>query len=296
MAVSGNPRDWIERKELKGTSSLQFPSDLDGTVSNFFEIKFVNYERNATLKKATEAPNSAIIFLPVPVNLTDQTNLMYEEFEGFGGLDNILNQSNPSDALAAAKESGKGFLGAALLGSLRHFSELGAGAVTKALTGQADRSLGTRVGQVASTVAGAAINPALAVEFQGVQRKRYSFTWRLVATSPEESTLINKIIDCINWNSLPEKVSGDWILTYPNIAFMKFHGIQPSGTVDAPRQIIQFGPQGAVVSSFTVEINGSSGQQVFFRDTGEPVEVALHLELQDRGILTKDDIDTGWKS
>lgn len=289
-----DPRSWINRKELKGNTTLSFPPNLDATVPHFFELKFVNYERNATLEKARQTPNSVTVFLPTPANIRDTISLDFDEYESFGGLDNILEAPTSSQQVAAAKESGMGFLGAAVLGTLRHFSETGTNKLTKKLTG--DGSLGSRVSKVAQSQAGAIINPALAVEFRGVQRKNYQFTWRMIATSAEESTRINKIVDCIKWNALPERVAGDWILTYPNIAFMKFHGTQSYGNPQSPRQMIQFGPQGAFVSSIDLVVNGSSATQVFFRDTGEPVEVEINLTLQDRGIITREMVGDSWKS
>jgi hypothetical protein len=72
---------------------------------------------------------------------------------------------------------------------------------------------------------------------------------------------------------------------------MKFHGNLEYGNGEAARQIIQFGPQGAVCASMSVTYNGSSTHQVFFEQTGEPVEVALQLSFTDRGIVTKENID-----
>ncbi|AGS81114.1 tail tube-associated base plate wedge protein [Caulobacter phage Cr30] len=289
-----DPRTWISRKELKGNKTLSFPVNLDATVPHFFEIKFVNYERNASLEKAKQTPNSVTIFLPTPANIRDTTSLEFDEYESFGGLDNILEAPTSSQQVAAAKESGMGFLGAAVLGTLRHFSETGTNKLTKGLTG--DGSLGSRVSKVAQSQAGAIINPALAVEFHGVQRKNYQFSWRMVATTAEESQKINQIIDCIRWNALPERVSGDWILTYPNIAFMKFHGTQSYGNPQTPRQMIQFGPQGSFVSSINIEVNGSSATQVFFKDTGEPVEISISINFQDRGIVTREMVDSSWQN
>lgn len=293
MSWSLNPRDFIERNELKGTKALSFPPEIDGVVPNFFEIKFVNYDRNATLKKNTESPNSTTIFLPVPIDLVDETNLDYGEYKSFGGLDNLLENGTVSDYSANLPDAAGGFLQAMALGAARYLPDAGIKALGAKLGLKDTGDIGTRLGQVASTQAGALINPALAVEFRGVQRKSYQFTWRMIARSADESTAINKIIDTIRWNILPEKVSGDWILTYPNIAFLKFHGNQEYGTAEAPRQLVQFGPQGAVVRNMTVTYNGSSTQQVFYQDTGEPVEVMLALALEDRGILTREMVDPG---
>jgi hypothetical protein len=295
-----NPREETSKNELKGTTALSFPPEIDANVPNFFELKFVNYDRNAALKKATQSPNSVTIFLPVPIDLTDETNLDYSEYESFGGLDKLLQNGTTSDFAASLGEAAGGSLQAMALGGARYLPEatakLGAGLASKALKVPVSAgNLGTRLGQIAGTQIGALVNPALAVEFRGIQRKSYTFTWRMVAKSADESKRINQIVDCIRWNILPEKVSGDWILTYPNIAFMKFHGNLEYGKADAPRQLIQFAPQGAVVRRMAVTYNGSSAQQVFFDQTGEPIEVAIQLELEDRGILTRELIDSSWQ-
>lgn len=269
---------------------MSFPPELDGTVANFFELKFTNYDRQANLQKAKETPNSFTIFLPTPGNLSDTTDLNYEEYNSFGGLDKFLSDPTSGQQVAS------GALGAFALGVLKHASDWGTSSIVKAIPGiNSAGNLGSRLTKVGTTQTGALVNPAPAVEFLGINRKTYDFSWRLIARSQNESILINNIVDCIRWNVSPERVMGDWVMTYPSIAFMKFHGNYNYGKPDAPRQIIQFAPTGAVVTSFNVTYNGSSGEQVFFEDSGEPVEVAISLRLADRGILTRNQIDESWK-
>jgi hypothetical protein len=157
------------------------------------------------------------------------------------------------------------------------------------LAGRASAVIGTSVGALA--------NPALAVEFRGIQRKTYNFSWRFTPRSKAESETLAAIIDAIRWNTLPEKVAGDWILTYPNIAFMHLHGNLEYGSENAKRRLIQFAPQGAVCEAMNVSYNNSSGQQSFYEITGEPIEVILNLVFADRGIISRNEIPTEkWKS
>lgn len=275
-----DPRSIIGGTQLKGATAMSFPPQLDGTVPNFFELKFVNYDRNATLTKANQSPNSTTIFLPVPKDLSDNTDLSYDEYQSFGGLDRLMQNGTSSDFTANLATAGKGFLAAAALTGVKLAPELAGDFIAQKIGLSGAGDIGKRLGQVASTQAGALVNPALAVEFRGVQRKTYQFVWSMVARSQDESTLIAKIVNTIRWNILPEKVQGDWILTYPNIAFMKFHG--------GASQLIQFAPQGAVVTNMIVSYNGNVKEQVFFQDSGEPVQVQIGLQLSDRGILTRD--------
>ena len=307
-AASTNPRSVITGSQLTASTTLKYPLDMDTNSPNFFEIRFVNYSRGVNLQTA-QSQSGVTIFLPVPEQLSDTTNLNYSEIAlGVGGIENEINSDNWAQAIANVgnKRGGEAFM----LDKLRTAGPevtAAAGAIVGGILGGAPGAVvGGIIGANApaatiSVIAGQKLgfvrNPDLSVEFKGVERKKYQFSWKMAAKSWNETNAINNIIDCIRWNTLPERNGGGgigWTLDYPNIAFLRFHGNLAYGTAENPRQIIQFGSKGVVVTGVNILYNGSTNGQAFFAGSGEPVEVQLSLQMEDRDILTREQINTGW--
>ena len=128
---------------------------------------------------------------------------------------------------------------------------------------------------------GLAINPHIAMLFQGVGLRTHSFSYNFIARSWEESLALESIIKRIKVAMHPYYWQGsEDILNYP---FM--WGIEFSKEIKP--HLFAFNT--CVLQNFNVSYNGQ-GFPIFFEASNQPVNVTFEMSFTETEILTQDRI------
>jgi len=121
------------------------------------------------------------------------------------------------------------------------------------------------------------------MKFEGIERRSFSFQFRLLPTSPEEAQKIEEIVTAFRYHSMPE-ILGDQA---------------SSRTMSMPSTFdIEYKPNKhlhriatSVLESVEVSYGGERTQ--FFTDD-QPVETSISLTFKELGIITKNQIAQGF--
>jgi len=252
-----------------------YPLDLPrGNDGYFFHLLLGEYNEQVALNDRLYMMCDVSIALPIPSNLLTATALDYSNvgLGALGGelLKSVLNIKNSGDALQQLRTETNTVM--------RELFKSGdsdlRSTIFRRIVSQASPTLGSAI-DIAS---GSTPNPHIAVTFNNVKFRTFSYTWRFSPNSAAESAALDEIIRKLNERILPKK-SGRLLLKYPNQA----------GLALFPQQLnslFQFKP--CVVESMNVNY-APSGTPSFFADTKLPTEVELTLNFQEITIRTSEE-------
>ena len=241
-------------------SDLTFPANLG---SDKLSAKNSIACFSARLKKEQEF--SYNIYLPAPVGLSvsDQANYNTSDF-GLTGAEDKFGKDNLNQALTAA-----GIIGGKVFGGI----------------------VGVEDAQV-EKVAGAIVNPNTNTTFGGSGVRSFSFQYKFIPESEDESNTVKQIIRRFKGLSYASLASSDrenpasLVLTYPPIWQVKFL-TQTDGSSFSENP---FMPKIFDCYLTTVETNYNPSANVFFKG-GAPNEIDLTVTYQETRALTRNDID-----
>jgi len=186
--------------------------------------------------------------------------------------------------------------------------------------GEAIPGIGNAV-RGAQGAAGLARNPFLAMLYEGPSLREHHFSWKLVAKSYDESLAIYRIIKLFKYYAAPQRSEGGFLFDYPQQFDVDFHhdeflynigpsvvtniqvnyhpdGVlyhhQPSTDKNKNGQSISNGAAvdispdipGSSTTSLTTESRFPSSKPKKL-----PVSVQLSINLQEVGVVTKDEIN-----
>jgi hypothetical protein len=252
-------------------AELVFPTGAGklgmGMVFKFrkYEISFGSGEKSRAAKNITDAH----IALPLPENLQESLNLNYDTVD--------------LGAVAAGIKTGEAVSGA--------MEEGGVGAAMKTLGGQLPgdaKFLARTLAQISGSVGGALSiaegnvpNPFTTAVFKNVELRRHNFNFRLVPETPEDSQVIQSIINKFKAKSLPMREGN--FLKMPYEVEIEFFGTNAL-----------FGFGRCVIQGITVNYSPSN-QPAFFKNdgglVGAPQAVELQLQLSEVESLLGDTFD-----
>ena len=247
-----------------------FPRDSAG-LGYHLVMGFAPYDRNTILENATKN-HDLLIYLPIP-----QLNESFGVKVGQQALGILYGTAaKAANRLMDAPDVGKEITNVVRDGirALREDSS-----VHKAMASRIAGGLGETAGATVDMVLGTTPNPNLAVNFQGVPLRAYSFTWKLTPVDMQESQTLLDIIFKLKQRMLPEKET--LTLKYPDQCQIEVWGRQRG-----LEQLVKFKP-----SFLTdVKVNYSpSGVPSFFAKTSMPTEIELTLSFQETQIFTRED-------
>lgn len=262
---SSGPRS----RNAQKVTELRFPLVLPNVYN--FQVMFAEYNPKLALHGRTDVQHDLMVALPIPANLMSVTGLDYASMElgAFGGegakaMEQIVNSANPIAALnELVKRAGSGD---------SYFKDALPILIRRAVSG-----LAPTVGGVVDLIRGDTPNPHVAVTFNSVKLRTFTYSWRMSPSSEAESRQLHKIIKTLHTRILPGNQSA-FTLSYPNQCLIK---IQP----DPLNQLFAFKP--AVVTDMSVNY-APSGIPSFFRDN-MPTEVELSMSFQEIQIRTSGD-------
>ena len=121
------------------------------------------------------------------------------------------------------------------------------------------------------------------MKFEGIERRSFSFQFRLLPTSPEEAQKIEEIVTAFRYHSMPEiegNQSSSRTMIMPSTFDIEY---KPN------RHLHRIAT--SVLESVEVSYGGERTQ--FFTDD-QPVETSISLTFKELGIITKNQIAQGF--
>ena len=269
-------------KSLSGGGAYKFPDDL-GSRSVVFTVQ--KRERDTT-RVTISKKTGATIALPIPTNLSTGYNAQYTQ-TGLGVLGAAAQGAfnNPTQSVADYITSGEAMedLGAQARSILASASPEIAALIGGAVGGAIGLGVGAAAGGVvrgALAGAGLAVNPHLAVLFEGVGFRNHSFQYKFSPRSSSESNTIKKIIYEFKNAMLPSKEDLAFF-NYPDEFNIRFPFNE--------EYLFKIGT--SVLTDFQINYNPDGGS--YFHQNGAPVSVSLSLQFTELDILTKSEIAEG---
>jgi hypothetical protein len=245
--------------------ALIFPADLPERY--YFDLKFKTYSRpspytgkvNLSAPALFAAQSGGNIRLPVPANIVDTQRLAWQQAENIGGIaeavaDGITGQM---DEFLGGIVSQLGYVGS-------QFSSM--------LKNGVQRGVLLNTGDIAAYAlqrAGLAMNPVLTQMFKHPEFKEHSFSWRFAPERPQESAILQLIINTIKEQSLPDVASGGAFFSYPAIAMIQIY----TGNNGS---LYNFQP--SVITSVSANY-APMGVPSFFSGTNAPTMVDLSINF-----------------
>lgn len=300
----------------KGAKDIVFPIDLED--EKYINIKHIKRVRDKNRAFSEERTMKNII-LPVPSNINPQYSVQYNEEEmgivgalasGNAGTSDFYSAVN--SAVGSTIEGTKGLMNfltmseedAKKQGKLDEYNRikdtLGAGAIAGGVTalgaaglGGLGAFLGAKIGGTDKVLLGAmsrrgvAINSHMAVLFDNVGFRTFTFNYRFVPRSAKESEILKGLIKQFQiamYPSLP--ATNRFLFKYPDEFRIEFADSIKSGLFQFKR---------SVLTDMSVNYNGD-GVPRFFDGTGDPVVVDIALTFKEVEILTREDFESPSKA
>ena len=272
-------------------SSFLFPNDLDEDHYMLFKVM---ESRRLRKEDDTKIKAKRTIALPIPGNLqvsyaADYENASLGVLGGLIGGNVSLGEigSGLSSALDDITNFGKGVISDAKKGKANDATVgVGAGLLGTAAAVKIGGAVATGIlgGDVIggaikglSKRTGLAMNPHMAVVFNGVGFKEHSFNFKFVARNEYESRQIQAICKIFRHHMLPSYAYDKLAFNYPDEFEIEF------STTVAP---FLYNIGTCVLKSFNVSYNGQGVPQ-FYANTQAPIEVDIQLGFQEVHIETR---------
>jgi hypothetical protein len=268
------------QKPIQNIGSFTFPPDLDTHY-----ITFTSFSRGRTKRGSVRQPReTGSISLPIPNNLSTGYGAQYSEVGlqvlGNAAQDFVRGGGTVRSAVDQFKigEAGEllGAQAAAIGASIA--PEVGA-----LLGGAMGGVLGLPVGAAlaggvrgAMSGAGLAVNPHMAVLFEGVNFRTHTFNYKFSPRSSSESLTLDEIIFTFKFAMHPGK-DGLAFFNYPDEFEIEF---------SHPDYLFNIG--NSVLTSFNVSYQPDGGSH--YHHNGAPVSIGLQLAFTEIDINTKEEI------
>ena len=251
--------------------NLVFPADLLNTRQFFMSFKFSSYQK-PTIYATPILQQVGGVVLPIPNQLAKDTSVTYaaEELGAAVGatLESLLKQkATPTSILNGGASQLTTAAGAGITGA----------------AGEALQNVAPGVASAISASTGISVNPYLTLLFKSPKFRRYNFSWRLMAKSPDESATIRDIIKTFEYNMLPGiDASSSVLFKYPNVV-----NVIVNSNVSQNDYLYKF--KTCVVEDFKVNYTPGS-TPAFFGDTGAPVALDISVALTEIEMWTREDV------
>lgn len=256
-----------------GAVNYQYPATLQ---DYYVQFKFHALSRTNPTQSTTEKIKS-VIKLPIPSNLIDAHNMSYADKQIglygvlkdtglIGGLDDAFKGKNVSE------------------GRIREiFKELGqtvssGEAMTyaaRAVIGSLNDAAGTAFERYTGTI----LNPFQALQFQGINLREHTFTYKFSPNSPDESRELRKIIKEFKIRMHPEEGTHRLTYTFPDVCDISF----------GPAIDNLYFIKKCFLKSMSVNF-APQGTPAFFAETREPVEMEITLNFGEIEPWIRDDV------
>jgi hypothetical protein len=278
-------RDIVVNRDRFSVSQFSYPSSpaAHNIVFAFQEYTFAG-ARGGPIRPTSDV--SGAVVLPLPTNLQDSYSvkigadelglvgsLASEAISDTGGLSSNLIDDINRAVSGAQNGGGSSFSNA--LSTARQFAGF---AGRNALD-----SIGIGDGAI-DVATGTAVNPHVALRFDGVDLKTHNFTWILSPKNEDEARSIRDIIRYIKQQMSPhyaiegaQSAAGRNLLNYPSLANISFVGVNQD-------YFYYFKP--AMINSFTANYAPNG---VALNKGGRPAVVSINMSVTEARIWTRED-------
>lgn len=215
------------------------------------------------------------IYFPMPQGLDIKDSLSYGTVE-LGQIGDIAVKT------VEAMKRGESGVAAALNSAVDKYKSMNMGAVAAII---ADKLGGDKAKNIVNFANKQLVNPNQNTVFQGAGIRSFSFKFKLVASSVDESDLIKSIVASFREKAYPSAGStptADFLLEFPGtwlISFLEGDRINP------------YLPElyECYLTSIGTTYNSSTNM---WHEDGSPIEVDLSLDFQETKALTRENIET----
>ena len=294
----------------KESADIVFPQDLD--VEHYMRIRRIHRVRSYNAD-STKKDTKQTIILPVPTELNPQYSVQYKDHPmGIAGS-TVVSADGTGDISSAIAHTGKSAAGATeslvnyftggntpeedkkISGLATTISGLSAAALGVNLVTQAggavSAGLAAGLGGIGEVIAGVmsnnsvAVNPQMAVLFDGVGFRSFQFSYKFIPRNSYESNELKKLIDTLKLGMYPTiNPENKFLFGYPDEFEIDF-----SEAIDP----YLFKIKRCVLKDVSVNYAGD-GVPRFYDSTGAPVVVELNMTFQEVQILTQNDFTDPW--
>jgi hypothetical protein len=290
MALSPNAARVVTEQNRAAQSFGRYTYPSTPGVHNIV-LHFRKYSFNGTLGNVSPsigANSIGSVVLPLPSNIEDTYSIQVNQFE-MGSAGALAADFLSGNGRAVAEDVtnflkdglGEGMSPGSILSNIKAGSAFFGRNALDAL------GIGGLSGAVDVT-SGTALNPHVALRFEGVNLKNHEFLWTLSPKNEAEAASIRDMINFIRSKILPTYNNGNGdsaisraLLDYPSLVDIYFVGVDQS-------YLYYFKP--AMVSSFKTNYSPNG---LAFNRGGRPAVIQMSMSLTEARIHTADDVNTG---
>lgn len=241
---------------------------------------------NVSVQRAPtrRAMGSICLYMPSQLNVSHKAN--YGEAEigalvaGVGASVANFANTNDTDGILDAIKASAGNL-----------YDAGSAGFAQKLAGMAETAGATGAVAAVSIAQGKITNNRTEMKFEGIDRRAFNFTFRLLPRSPEEAEKIQQIISVFRASAMPEFDPTDSLkrtLIAPATFDIRYMNIN-NGVHQENPSLHKIGT--SILEGVDVKYGGDRPQ--FYHD-GQPVETELTLVFKELEIMTKEKINEGY--
>jgi len=284
----------------KTNRPIIYPLDLDDEHYMIYNV--VERRRPSQKNEGTTRIIRSIV-LPVPSNLQVEYGVGYQN-EELGALGAMAQGSMGGAELKGAMGDISSFVSEKIAAAKDAFKNdttdasvkagtvaLGGAAVAGAIGGGGLLAGALAAGGVSGVFTGLlqdeglAVNPHMAVVFQGVDFRTHSFSYKFLAKNQVESDRLKELCNVMKKHMLPSYAFGTeragFAFNYPDEFTIEF--------ADKIRPYL-FDIGTSVMTGLTINYNGE-GIPTFFEQTGAPVSIEITMTFQETRLLTREGFD-----
>jgi hypothetical protein len=246
---------------IPSANIIAFPPDL-GANGNTHVAQFnVMAYRKEGVSRFDIKELLRTIRLPLPVKLSNPDMLQYDEYSG-GLLANLIAMNTGENGIKPLDSTGIAFA--------QHIQN-------KLSAGEADEA------KLVMELAGTAINPRTSNVFKTPKARELQFEYSMVARTPEESDIINLIINLFRFHAYPNVSLDETLFTAPEIFVIRYLTVLGGGYAENPYLPK---PLPCALVGMNVDEN-TYGDIAMFKGTFAPVERKLTLMFKELEIDNK---------
>jgi hypothetical protein len=253
-----------------GNVRIVYPSDIRGQKDHVPLIEFTAYERNPTPGQdelGVKKPGTGFHQIWLPIG----SNIAFSDAASYGTANFSSNTAKAAQQLTEGGQTFKEFLssvGKTLKDSGKY---IGASSTPGAL------------GDYAAFTQKTISNPNTNTTFEGNGIRTFSFNFKLIAKSQEDSRLIQKIHETFRYFTYADLATADanFFLSYPAPWTIRF--------LDSDLKENEYIP--GIWSCYLTSVNSSfnSSSNMYFTDNA-PLEVDIALTFQETRVLNRNDM------
>ena len=289
---------------FRATDYFSFPSDLSADYC--FHMAMVDFEYNSSgqggsgsagagegvgisgggtgsqVRTRTETIKRHY-HLPVPNQMQDNQGVDYSTVElgaVVGKVAGAIEDVVKDLGTATDAEQAGSIVGRAIGQGVKQISNANKADAAAIIQAAIGTNAFPRLAGIGGALLGQVPNPHVTAFFKGVKLKNYSFSWQLWPQSAEETLTIEKMINTLKRDILPERGTGNLGLSlkYPKEAHCRIH------TLNGNQSHINFKP------AFITDVNVDYAPQgPAFLENGHPAGVGLTINLQETSIWLSND-------